>query len=385
MFNSLIGNYANSHFLNSFASKGILPNPDSLLSRFGKQYEIYRDLKNDSHTWSCIQSRKSGSMSLEYYLDSANDSEEITKIIEQIFSTIDIDSLQNNILEAIFLGFQPIEIIWDYEIINNKYYFIPKRFVCEYQEKFAFNKQGNLLIKDDENEFKEVPPYKYLLARNEANTNNPYGEPILNKCYWYVTFKNGATRFWINYAEKYGSPMLLAQFQRGASQEEAEKLADVLSEMSQDAVIVTPSDYKIDIAESNRSASVELFRELIKYCNSEISKAILSETMTTEMDGGSFAAAEVHFKIRKELIKRDSWMIRNVINTLIRYIIELNNLENAKVNFNHVINDSDNSSRIDRDIKLFNSGIRLSKEYLKRTYGLRDSDFETTIAKTSDV
>ncbi len=377
MLDSLIGNYANSHFLNSFINKGMLPNPDSLLARFGKNYEIYRNLKNDSHTWSCIQSRKSGSMSLEYYFDSQIGSEEITKLIEQIMFSIDIDSLQNNILEAVFLGFQPIEIIWDYKLINDKYYYVPQKFICESQENFGFDKNGNLLIKNEDDEFIEVPPYKFLLARNESNTNNPYGEPILNKCYWYVTFKNGTTRFWVNYAEKYGSPMLLAQFQRGASQEEAEKLADVLSEMSQDAVIVTPSDYKIEIAESNRSASVELFKELIKYCNNEISKAILSETMTTEMEGGSFAAAEVHFKIRKELIKRDSQMIRNVINTLISYIIELNNLGNVIIKFNHVINDSDNSSRIDRDIKLNNAGIKLSKEYWMRTYGLRDSDFDT--------
>lgn len=376
MLDSLIGSYANSHFLNSFVNKGILPNPDTLLARFGKSFEIYRNLKNDAHTWSCIQSRKSGTLALEYYFDSIDSNEEITNFVEKIFSNIDVDSLQNNILEAIFFGFQPIEIIWDYVIINGKNYLAPRKFVCEFQEKFGFDKRGNLLIKNDENEFQEVAPYKYLLARNETNSNNPYGEAILNKCYWYVTFKNGTTRFWINYAEKYGSPMLLAQFQRGASQEEAEKLADALTEMSQDAVIVTPSDYKIDLAESNRSASVELFKELIKYCNNEISKAILSETMTTEMEGGSFAAAEVHYKIRKEIIKRDSAMIRNVINQLIKYILEVNGIMNAQVSFNHVINDADNSSRIDRDIKLNNAGIKLSKEYWKRTYGLRDSDFE---------
>lgn len=376
MFDSLIGTYANSHFLNNFLNKGILPNPDKLLARFGKNYEIYRNLKNDAHTWSCIQSRKSGTLGLEYYFDSQNADEITTNLIEEILLNTDIDNLQNNILEAIFFGFQPIEIIWDYKLINGSYYYVPIKFISAAQENFAFSEQGNLLINKDNNEFVEVPRYKYLLARNESTGTNPYGEAILNKCFWYVSFKNGTTRFWINYAEKYGSPMLLAQFQRGASQEEAEKLADALNEMSQDAVIVTPSDYKIDLAESNRSASVELFKELIKYCNNEISKAILSETMTTEMEGGSFAAAEVHYKIRKEIIKRDSWMVRNVINELINYIVELNNFGSININFNHVINDSDNSSRIDRDIKLYSAGIKLSKEYWKRTYGLRDSDFE---------
>lgn len=380
MFDSLINNYANSHFYNSFISKGILPNPDNLFARFGKSYEIYRELKNDSHIWSCIQSRKSGSLALEYYLDSTNANEYTIQIIENIINELDIDNLQNNILEAIFMGFQAIEIVWAYKNINTQNYIVPIKLLCHNQEYFAFGKQGELLTKNEKDEFVQTKPYKYLIARNESTNNSPYGDPILNKCYWYSIFKNGANRFWINYAEKYGSPMLLAQFQRGASQEEAEKLADALQGMSQDAVIVTPSDYKIDIAESNRSASVELFKELIKYCNSEISKAILSQTMTTEMESGSYAAAEVHYKIRKEIIKRDSSMIRNVINTLIKYIIQLNNLGNITINFNHIINDSDNTSRIDRDTKLYQAGIRLSKEYWKRTYGLRDSDFEPNIS-----
>ena len=44
---------------------GMLPNPDRVLRRTGKTVEAYRELKNDPHVWSCIQSRKSGTLSLE--------------------------------------------------------------------------------------------------------------------------------------------------------------------------------------------------------------------------------------------------------------------------------------------------------------------------------
>ncbi|HRP02858.1 MAG TPA: DUF935 family protein [Candidatus Kapabacteria bacterium] len=379
MFDSLFSGYANNHFISSFINKGLLPNPDKLLTRLGSNFEAYRDLKTDAHIWSCIQSRKSGSLALEHYIENNTNNEELSKFIEMVLTRLDFDSLQNNILEAIFFGFQVIEIIWDYQYIGDSVYLLPQKLISKQQELFAFGEAGELLIKTIGNELEKAPIYKYLLAINESNNGNPYGEAILSKCYWYALFKNGTSRFWINYAEKYGSPMLLAQFQRGASQDEAEKLADALAGMSQDSVIVSPSDYKIDIAESNRSASVELFKELIKFCNSEISKAILSETLTTEMEGGSFAAAEVHYKIRKELIKRDSQMIRKVINTLIQYIIEVNNLGNEFPRFIHIINDADNISRIDRDIKLFNAGIKLSKEYWKRTYGLKNEDFDEQI------
>ncbi|MBI5325034.1 MAG: hypothetical protein HZB41_07165 [Ignavibacteriae bacterium] len=44
---------------------GLLPNPDKILRNPGKTIESYRQLKNDPHVWSCIQSRKSGLLSLD--------------------------------------------------------------------------------------------------------------------------------------------------------------------------------------------------------------------------------------------------------------------------------------------------------------------------------
>ena len=376
MFDTLSTELANKHLFNNFIKKGILPNPDIMLSKLGKNYEIYREMKNDSHLWSCIQSRKSGTMALEYLIEANGASDQTVNLIERAFSMIDIYKLQSDILESIFFGIQIIEIIWEYKLIDDKYYILPSQLIPRIPDGFAFDEKGGLMIKLKFNETIKAPEYKFIVARNEGSNNNPYGEPVLNKCYWYVTFKNGVTRFWINYAEKYGSPLLLAQFQRGASQEEAEKLADALAEMSQDAVIVTPADFKIDIAESSRSASVELFRELIKYCNNEISKAVLSQTLTTEIDNGSYAAAEIHYKIRKELIKTDSYLASNAINKIIEYTVKLNNEGNNFPKIKYIINEADNNNRIDRDIKLNNAGIKLSKNYWMRTYGLKDEDLE---------
>lgn len=376
MYNSINSEFANKYLIENYIKKGFYPNPDLVLNHLGKNYEIYRDMKNDSHIWSCIQSRKSGTLSLEHFLEPNQAEPPIVSLIENVINNLDMYKLQNDILEAIFFGFQALEIIWKYTKFEGKYYIIPEKIIPSYHEKFKFDDIGNLYIKLNYNQTEKVPEYKYLLARNESGVFNPYGEPVLSKCYWYVTFKNGATRYWINYAEKYGSPMLLAQFQRGASQDEAEQLADSLAEMSQDAVIVMPSDYKVDISEPNRAASIELFRELIKYCNNEISKAILSQTLTTEIEAGSYAAAEVHYRIRKEIIKTDSMLIRKVINKLIEYIIVVNNLGNNYPKFNHIINDADNNTRIERDIKLHNAGIKLSNDYWMRTYGLRQEDIK---------
>ena len=364
------------YLLSTFMRRGVLPNSDKLLARYGRNYEIYREMKNDAHVWSCMQSRKSGTTALEFLIEPNGAESSNIELIEEIFSNLDIYKIENDILDSLFYGFQPFEIIWKNERINNKELYIPFKIIPRPQELFSFNEQGDLLIKGKLNELNTVPPFKFLGAVHDPGLNNPFGEPILNKCFWYVTFKNGTTRFWINYTEKFGSPLLLGQFQRGASQEEVKQLAELLADMSQDAVIVTPADFKIDIAEANRSQTSDLFGDMIKYCNNEISKAILSQTLTTEIETGSYAAANIHFKIRKELIRNDSRLVCSIFNELIRYIYRVNNLNGKMPVFRHVINESENVERIDRDLKMVQAGIKLSKDYWQRTYGLKESDFE---------
>ena len=128
------------------------------------------------------------------------------------------------------------------------------------------------------------------------------------------------------------------QYQLGSTQEENQKIADALSNMTDDTVIVTPMDINIDIKEATRNSSTELFRELINQCNSEISKTLLSQTLTTEIGAGTFAAAQTHFRVRKEVIIADSKIVENSINKLIEYAVKINfNLFFVKIRLNIIM------------------------------------------------
>ncbi|MCX7880791.1 MAG: DUF935 domain-containing protein [Ignavibacteria bacterium] len=299
----------------------ILPNPDSILRKIGKGIEVYRELKNDPHVWSCIQSRKSGVQSLEWMIEEGEADTETFSFIQRIFNEMDIYQIESDILEAPLFGYQPIEIIWEYK--NGSYY--PKELKARPQEWFAYDTEGKLIFEGKYfGESETIPDYKILNVQYEASAINPYGHSLLAKCYWPVTFKNGGLRFWVNFTEKYGMPILIGQYQRGATNEEIKQLARDLESIYEDAIIVSPMDIKLDLHEANRSSSVELYLELIRFANSEISKAILSQTLTTELEGGSYAASQTHFQIRKEIVVSDSRLVQNTFNLLIKYIIELN-------------------------------------------------------------
>jgi phage gp29-like protein len=358
------------------ALSGILPNPDSVLKRTGKTIEAYRELKNDAHVWSCIQSRKSGLLSLDFKLISNGANESVVREIEQMIRALDINKIEREILEAPLFGYQPMEIIWEVHKAE-RYRFVPVDFVAKPQEWFFFDSQRNLRYrKKGEPKGVPLPEHKIINVTYEANYLNPYGNALLQKCYWPVVFKNGSLKFWVNFTEKFGMPILMGTYGRGGSQEEADKLLESLNALVEDSVIVAPEGVNLELHEAVKTTSSGLYRDLIKFCNAEISKAILSQTLTTELDMGSYAASQTHFKIRKEVILSDIRLVENTMNKLIKEIVDLN-FAPPYPQFSLAMNDSDNMQMVERDTRLAQTGqVKFTKEYWMRTYGFREEDLE---------
>jgi phage gp29-like protein len=136
-------------------------------------------------------------------------------------------------------------------------------------------------------------------------------------------------RFWINFIEKFGKPTIIATVGNPLSEElppdeELQKHLVQLQKMQEQNTIVTAGNIKIELHDNNKSGNVELYKELINICNAEISKAILSQTLTTEIDGGSFAAAKTHLEIRNEVVHSDMELVEKSMNEIISNICTLN-------------------------------------------------------------
>ena len=126
---------------------GILPNPDKVLAVGGRNYETLRDLKNDPHVWSCIQSRKSGTLSLDWAIDGE---QPLSQELSEMLSNIDVYTFISDILEAVLFGYQPFEIIWDFS--GSKHLsFVPKSITPKPQEWFFYDGNGNLRYRNANN------------------------------------------------------------------------------------------------------------------------------------------------------------------------------------------------------------------------------------------
>lgn len=361
--------------LNFYSLANILPDPDIVLRKQGKDVRVYKELLCDPHVFACVQSRKAGVLSLEWEINRGLDKDEKAEAIENLLKQLDIHKLISDILDATQFGFQPLEIIWKRDKSG---YILPEKIVAKPPEWFCFDDNNTLKFRTKENYYgEELPNKKFLLAQNNPSYNNPYGERTLSRVFWPVTFKKGGLKFWVIFTEKYGMPHLIGKHPRGATKEETNTLADMLEEMVQDAIAVIPDDSSVEIQEANKSSSAAIYEQLIDKMNAEISKAILGQTLTTEIGStGSYAASNTHFAIRQDIIDADKKLVESVINQLIRWIYEINfSTANIPVFEMYAPEDVD-LTLAQRDKILSDTGVKFTKEYFIKNYGLEDEDFD---------
>ena len=361
--------------LNFYSLANILPDPDIVLRKQGKDMRIYKELMCDAHVFACVQSRKAGVLSLDWDINRGVDKDENAENIFKLLKSLDVHKLINDILDATLYGFQPLEIIWKK---NKSGYILPTKIIAKPPEWFCFDDDNNLKFRTKENYYGELlPNKKFLLAQNNPSYNNPYGERTLSRVFWNVTFKKGGMKFWVVFTEKYGMPHLIGKHPRGATKEETNTLADMLEEMVQDAIAVIPDDSSVEIQEASKSSSAEIYEKLIDKMNAEISKAILGQTLTTEIGStGSYAAANTHMVVRQDIIDSDKKLVESVINQLIVWIYEIN-FSNAEIPIFEMFAPEDvDLTLAQRDKILSETGVKFTKEYFIKNYGLEDDDFE---------
>ena len=355
-----------------------LPNPDFVLRKTGKGIACLREVASHYQVTTCIGSRKSGITSLNWELSTADYTGKNIDIYEKMFKKLDIHSLIESILDAPLFGFVPFEIIWEKE----ENFIIPKKIEAKPQEWFYFDTDNNFYFRHKD--YKNGMPIelnnssKFLVARNKPTYLNPYGEALLSRCFWNVAFINGGMEFWIRFVEKYAMPYLIGKYDRSMNKEEKQSLLKALSNMIQDAIAVIPNDGSVDIIEpGGKGASADIFDNVIKRCENNISKVLLGQTLTTDVgDKGSYAASNTHAQIRQDIVTSDKKLCETVINRLITLINEINFNEETQPEFILYEEKDVDQNLAQRDNILFNMNVRFSKDYYKKTYGFEDEDFE---------
>lgn len=312
-----------------------LPDPDIILRKAGIDQAVYDEILADPHVLGEVRSMRAGLLSMKWEIKAGDDSAKAAKAMELCQSIFERKphasmlwpDLSWSIAKSVLAGRRVHHITW--HIVERQ--LVPQTLFDISTLSYGFNHNGDLLIKTiDVPEGEPAEDYRWLVTRHMPDRQNPYGVAILSACFWPWMFKNGGLKFFVKFCEKFGVPWPVGKYPLGTQQSDIEELVDRLKSMVEDAVAAIPEGIELDILETKASGELPQER-LVNLCNREMSKAITSQSLSTEIiDGGSRAAAETHAAKTKTNEKADRSLVSQTYNELFSMITELNFGQNVK-------------------------------------------------------
>lgn len=122
------------------------------------------------------------------------------------------------------------------------------------------------------------------------------------KVWW--TLKQLAAQDWARYSEKNGIGAFVAEAPEGTEDGTRKALARELRRLGREKGFALPVGWKLKMVEAT-AKTYETFVDQIKLANTEAAIAIVGQNLTSEVSGGSFAAANIHESVSSTIVGAD--------------------------------------------------------------------------------
>lgn len=117
---------------------------------------------------------------------------------------------------------------------------------------------------------------------------------------------------WADNNERHGVPPTFATHPAGLEPEEVNKLISMVEKLKKDSVAVFPDYVKILYENALKGDQTDSFKQFVDACNLEMAINLHGQNLTTEVQQGSRAAADVHNQVDDLIISGDCAMIESV-------------------------------------------------------------------------
>lgn len=262
-----------------------------------KLYDLYTDILLDAHLSSVIEKRKNAVLCSE--IDFKRNGKSDDYIIEQIRSPW-FNRCISDILDARFWGFSLLQFFRTSEWID--YDLVPRKHV-EPVRKLILTRQTDL----------QGTPWEEFSDLLFVGSSTDLG--LLAKAAPWVIYKRNTTADWTQFSEVFGMPIQEYIYETDDEEARARALQDANS-IGSLATFIHGKDTELQLREAgNKTGSADVYERLVERCNSEISKLILGNTLTTEAsDKGTQALGTVHKKVEEKMALADRRYVLDVLN-----------------------------------------------------------------------
>lgn len=332
-------------------------------SQPGGIFRLFQEMEDkDAHLFATLQTRKNALLACPWKVVAADESPAAVRAAEIVRENLQalprLHTALFHLLDAISKGFALAEIIWEIDPQTGRVW--AKDVRARLQAEFAFGTDGELyaiseraasgamtalsgdtsgqrradklLLRPGESylssrEAVMMPQRKFLHFAFQGNACSPYGSALCIKAYWYYWLKKNTLQHWALFNEKFGSPTAVARYSAAATEDDLRRLEETIASLPRDSGVVLPEGVGLEFLEARRSSGANTYRELADWCNDEMSKIVLGQTLTTGEGrrSGSLALGYVHEAVRRDYLASDAAVVGQLITAqLCRWITDFN-------------------------------------------------------------
>jgi phage gp29-like protein len=317
----------------SYPSAGLTPRRltailrDADAGNIVRQMELFAEMEEkDAHLFSCLQTRKLAVSGLPWTIEGEAATADF--VHEALDGLDNFEEALMDLMDALGKGFSVSEIIWEAGRGQVTARALKKR----PQKKFRFAAEDGLsmsprLVTEDE-PVNGVPLVddKFIVHMYRAGADLPERGGLLRVLSWMYLFKNYAFKDWVTFCEVFGMPLRLGIYSPNATKEDREALINAVTNLGSDAAGIISESTKIEFVEAAGKGGASPYRDLVELINKEMSKAVLGQTLTSDVGGnGSYAAGMVHQVVRDDIMRADARALERTINRgLVRPLVMFN-------------------------------------------------------------
>jgi phage gp29-like protein len=390
-------------------------------AEFGDPY-LYLELaeemeEKDLHYLAVLGTRKNAVSQLDLVVRAASSSAEDQRAAAMVREMIidgplQLDSTLFDILDAVGKGFSATEIMWD----RSGREWFPAELKWRDPRWFVFDwiSGEQMLVRTLKGEGEPIPvttgttprhfggeqgltprswqstmgfqpmtaplaPFKFIVHFAKAKAGLPVRGGLARAAGWSYLFKNYVLKDWVTFTEVFGQPLRVGKYHPGASEQDKQALLQAVSNIGTDSAAIIPESMLIEFTEAHQTSSAELYQRFCEYLDAQVSKAVLGQTLTTEMprSGGSRAAAQVHDAVRRDILNADARRLAATLNRdLIRPIVDLNVGPQARYPKLELGMPDDSDVKVFAEIvaMLADRGLRVSQKTILDKLGIAQAD-----------
>lgn len=342
-----------------------LPEVDSVLARAGIQRHQLRELEFDDEIAGALDTRRDTVLSTPWRLES--DDEERTAFVAQQIEPC-MESILRGAWAAVPYGYSVMEAVY-LDVDGGRVGLAS----CSERpmEWFTLQRDGRVFATiGGLQEFECDQLLKWHVTRRNPTWRNPTGDALLSRLYWPWHFRSNAWRFWLEFLERFGMPLMLG---KGAKPQE---LANALVSMGASAAMAVGVQDSVEAVTTGAAAGE--FERAENALSRRIQKLVLGQTGTTDVsNSGSYAAAKVQNEVREDRRNADLRLIRPTVQRIVDALWLLNRFPGRPPVFLQDDGQGLQLERSQRDERLVKAGVvRLTRQYLERTYDYQPGDVE---------